>query len=323
MPLPYVMVLHQAPTDGAATPGFHFHIQIHPPLRKPGLLKYLAGPEIGGGNFLNDTSPEEKAAELQRRVRRALQAREAQRRALTPRLLLEPILALHDRIRDAVVDACERQATRALAAVDAEEASDTIYRIDRVSEEILIDGLREVARDEPLVPRRRRDLPAEALVLPQGASEADCRWRILVDPIDGTRGLMYQKRSAWILTGVAPNRGAETRLRDIVLAVQTEIPLVKQHLSDQLWAVRGGGVASDVASIGLTGRDRADRAASVARRHDRARIRDRQPILSRRARRARRDRRRDRGRGARAAASRAKRRASRISICRPAGSSTS
>src|SRR6185436_1540944 len=78
-------------------------------------------------------------------------------------------------------------------------------------------------------------------VLPEGASEADCRWRVLVDPIDGTRGLMYQKRSAWILTGVAPNRGSATRLRDIVVAVQTEIPLVKQHLSDQLWAIRGGG----------------------------------------------------------------------------------
>ena len=53
---------------------------------------------------------------------------------------------------------------------------------------------------------------------------------------------MYQKRPAWILTGVAPNRGADTRLRDIELAVQTEIPLVKQHLCDQLWAVRGAGV---------------------------------------------------------------------------------
>ena len=64
MSFPYVLVLHQAPTDGRAYPGFHFHIQILPPLRKPGLLKYLAGPEIGGGNFLNDTAPEEKAAEL-------------------------------------------------------------------------------------------------------------------------------------------------------------------------------------------------------------------------------------------------------------------
>ena len=79
-------------------------------------------------------------------------------------------------------------------------------------------------------------------MLPRGTRDAECRWRLLVDPIDGTRGLMYQKRPAWILTGVAPNRGAATRLRDIVLAVQTEIPLVKQHLCDQLWAVRGEGV---------------------------------------------------------------------------------
>jgi len=64
MPFPYVMPLHQAPTDGKDHGTFHFHIEFHPPLRKPNLLKYLAGPEIGGGNFLSDTSPEEKAAEL-------------------------------------------------------------------------------------------------------------------------------------------------------------------------------------------------------------------------------------------------------------------
>ena len=64
MPFPYVMALHQAPTRDQAR-GFHFHFELHPPLRRPNLLKYLAGPEIGGGNFLSDTSPEEKAAELQ------------------------------------------------------------------------------------------------------------------------------------------------------------------------------------------------------------------------------------------------------------------
>lgn len=64
MSFPYVMALHQAPTDGQHSDGFHFHIEIHPPLRKPDLLKYLAGPEIGGGSFLSDTSPEEKAREL-------------------------------------------------------------------------------------------------------------------------------------------------------------------------------------------------------------------------------------------------------------------
>ena len=64
MPFPYVMALHQAPADGGDYSGFHFHIEFHPPLRRPNLLKYLAGPEIGGGNFLSDTSAEEKAEEL-------------------------------------------------------------------------------------------------------------------------------------------------------------------------------------------------------------------------------------------------------------------
>ncbi len=64
MPFPYVMPLHQAPADGKDHDGFHFHAEFHPPLRKPNLRKDLAGPEIGGGNFLSDTSPEAKAAEL-------------------------------------------------------------------------------------------------------------------------------------------------------------------------------------------------------------------------------------------------------------------
>jgi UDPglucose--hexose-1-phosphate uridylyltransferase len=65
MSFPYVMALHQAPTDNAIDArGFHFHIELHPPLRKPNLLKFLAGPEIGGGSFLSDTLPEAKAMEL-------------------------------------------------------------------------------------------------------------------------------------------------------------------------------------------------------------------------------------------------------------------
>jgi hypothetical protein len=156
------------------------------------------------------------------------------------RRLLPAILALHDRIRAAVVDAFARQERDHLASVAHDDEGDTIYAIDRVSEATLVDGLSELARDEPLC-LVAEGLPAGGLTLPRGTRDEDCRWRVLVDPIDGTRGLMYQKRPAWILTGVAPNRGARTRLRDIELAVQTEIPLVKQHLCDQLWAVRGAG----------------------------------------------------------------------------------
>jgi UDPglucose--hexose-1-phosphate uridylyltransferase len=80
MPFPYVMPLHQAPTDGGDYDSFHFHIEFHPPLRKPNLLKYLAGPEIGGGNFLSDTSAEEKAAEL--RAQRDVHYKQAARENL-------------------------------------------------------------------------------------------------------------------------------------------------------------------------------------------------------------------------------------------------
>jgi UDPglucose--hexose-1-phosphate uridylyltransferase len=65
MSFPYVMPLHQAPFDGGDYRTYHFFILFHPPLRHPNVLKYLAGPEIGGGNFISDTVPEAKAAELQ------------------------------------------------------------------------------------------------------------------------------------------------------------------------------------------------------------------------------------------------------------------
>lgn len=64
MSFPYVMALHQAPTDEGDYRSFHFFLAFHPPFRRPNVLKYLAGPEIGGGNFVSDTLPEEKAAEL-------------------------------------------------------------------------------------------------------------------------------------------------------------------------------------------------------------------------------------------------------------------
>ena len=63
-PFPYVMVFHQAPTDGAEHPEAHVHVEFYPPFRTADRLKYLAGTEIGAGMFTNDALPEAKAAEL-------------------------------------------------------------------------------------------------------------------------------------------------------------------------------------------------------------------------------------------------------------------
>jgi UDPglucose--hexose-1-phosphate uridylyltransferase len=65
---PYIMVMHQRPVDGDPYEHYHFHIEFYPPLRAANRLKYLAGSETGAGMFINDTLPEEKAAELRGHV---------------------------------------------------------------------------------------------------------------------------------------------------------------------------------------------------------------------------------------------------------------
>ena len=162
------------------------------------------------------------------------------------RQLLEPLRRIHERVRDAVVAECEQAQLDQLAQVADDEASgDTIYAVDRISEELLVKLFaEELAPIAPLVLIAEGIAEGE-LVLPEGATASDAAWRVIVDPIDGTRELMYQKRCAWVLTGVASNLGPDTNLQDIELAVQTEIPLVKQHLCDVLWAIRGQGAHAE------------------------------------------------------------------------------
>lgn len=124
-------------------------------------------------------------------------------------------------------------------------AADTIYKIDAHVEPIIERYCEEWSKTAPLV------LIAEGIedengneglkIFPHGAREEDAKVRLIVDPIDGTRQIMYDKRSAWSLAGVAPNKGPNTRLRDIEIAVMTELPTSKAGFGDVLWATRGGG----------------------------------------------------------------------------------
>ncbi len=158
--------------------------------------------------------------------------------------LLDAIQRMHGWIRQRVAEACEPLEFDRASEVVEYGAGDFVYAIDRVSETELVDFVsREIASVVPVV-LVGEGLPSGKVVLPVGADEDSAPWRMIVDPIDGTRGLMFQKRSAWILTGVAPDRGPRTDLRDIRLAVQTEIPLATQYLSDQVWAIAGEGVGA-------------------------------------------------------------------------------
>jgi hypothetical protein len=130
-------------------------------------------------------------------------------------------------------------------AVTRSTQADTIYAIDADVDPILESFCAEWSKQSPIV------LVAEGIenehgpegikIFPESAREEDAEVRLIVDPIDGTRGIMYDKRAAWSLAGVAPNKGPATRLSDIEIAVMTELPTSKMGSADVLWAIKGQG----------------------------------------------------------------------------------
>ena len=170
--------------------------------------------------------------------------------------VVDRLKALQRLIRDEVIRG--RAASRPDHVIRSSSA-DTIYRLDAAVEPLLVEYMSRWAADQgPLVVVAEgledpsgREVPWR--VFPEGASHASATLRIIVDPIDGTRGLMYDKRAAWSLAGVAPNRGEGTRLRDIEVAVMTELPTSKMGSADVLWAAKGQGARGERVEL-ATGR---------------------------------------------------------------------
>jgi len=153
------------------------------------------------------------------------------------RLLCE----LQNHIRDTLVAARVRQAGK-FTRIAAVTAADTIYYVDRLSEEAILEWFEEFWPTAWPVELVMEGLVEGATTYPRGTPVARTAMKCIIDPIDGTRGVMYDKRSAWILAGLAPQRGARTQLADILVAAMTEFPTAKQGLADQVSAVVGGGV---------------------------------------------------------------------------------
>ena len=169
---------------------------------------------------------------------------------------------LQVRLRDEVRRQQERLAVEEMSRIQDAREGDTIYAIDVHAEELLFAFCEEWGRELALVLVAEGIDGSGARVFPEGVREEDAAFRLLVDPIDGTRLLMYNKRSAWSLAGIAPNRGPDTRLCDIEVAAQTELPTTRSHLSDQLWAIRGGGAHGETHDL-ITGARSRDRKSVV------------------------------------------------------------
>ncbi|MDX2227441.1 MAG: inositol monophosphatase [Verrucomicrobiae bacterium] len=152
------------------------------------------------------------------------------------------LCALQNHIRDEVLKARSQNEHMDMAAVVAETAADTIYQIDKISEEAIFEWFErhwpESMPVEIVMEGVEEDKP---VTFPYGTAVEGTLWKCLIDPIDGTRNIMYDKRAAWILAGVAPQRGRETNIADIVVSAMTELPPSKQTFSDQLSAVIGQG----------------------------------------------------------------------------------
>lgn len=142
-------------------------------------------------------------------------------------------------VRAHVIESRKRESAGRLGEVAAVTEADTIYHIDRLTEKAVLDWFRaEWPREWPaqLVMEGIEDF--DTIIVP---AKATPRLKIIIDPIDGTRELIHDKRSAWVLTGVAPYRGDLTEMGDLLLAAMTEIPTTRQWRSDQVSGIRGAG----------------------------------------------------------------------------------
>ncbi|MFP4088790.1 MAG: inositol monophosphatase family protein [Cyclobacteriaceae bacterium] len=142
---------------------------------------------------------------------------------------------------DKVYRSLQSQQANRLSQVVQENAEDTIYAIDKEVEDIILPILVEKAEALGGIRLIAEGMGNEGeLLLPEGISATAAAICIIMDPIDGTRGIMYDKRSAFFLAAAAPNR-EKLCLQDIELSVMVELPTSKAYLSDAFYASRGGG----------------------------------------------------------------------------------
>jgi UDPglucose--hexose-1-phosphate uridylyltransferase len=59
---PYLLWFHQAPASGG--PDWHLHAHVAPPLRAPGVPRFVASGELGSGTLSNPVVPEDAAQAL-------------------------------------------------------------------------------------------------------------------------------------------------------------------------------------------------------------------------------------------------------------------
>ena len=150
-------------------------------------------------------------------------------------LLVETGISVAHRVHQSL----RQQTIEQRSAVFKEGDDDLIFTIDRDVEEVIV----------PIVQRFAPELGGVHL-LAEGIGEdtkgvrmgVNPKVKIIMDPIDGTRGIMYDKRSAFFLAAAAPDHGDNTMLSHAEVAVMVELPNSRSVLADVVYCIKGEGV---------------------------------------------------------------------------------
>ncbi len=162
---------------------------------------------------------------------------------ITEETLRDLLLDLQTAIQGNVQSQQATPTQERLSGLHSVTKADAIYQIDKVSEKFVLQWF---ARNWP------QDLPVElmmegiedgSMTFPENLPTHKTDYLCIIDPIDGTRCIMDDKRSAWVLSAIAPRTSPSTppTLKDIRVAAMTELPPTKQRLADQISGIKGMG----------------------------------------------------------------------------------
>lgn len=162
--------------------------------------------------------------------------------------LLHDIQDFHLKIVSSIRNQMSQQTIDHLSKIEFDDKEgDTVYNIDKNIEPFVDQFAQNLSQKIPL------------RIVAEGIGQKDYlgtknqpEITVIIDPIDGTRGLMYDIRSAFVLTGIAPFKNGQSNLSDINLAIQTEIPTTKQNKISQLYAIKNNGAFESILNLDNT-----------------------------------------------------------------------
>jgi len=153
-------------------------------------------------------------------------------------------------VRDAVGSYLREVPRESRIRVDRKQASDVIYSIDAAVEPVITQHLQDAASSVGGIVLIAEGIgESEITVYPGTLKPKEAAVRILMDPIDGTRPIMYDKRSAFFLAGAMSNAGDAPGLHDLRAAVMAEIPTTRAIVADTLTAIRSQGTEGSTCNL--------------------------------------------------------------------------